>query len=146
MPRNANALDARQIQTAVWAWQALGSPTQLDTSRATQPGTSTAFSERHQVVFLGANAFPGSTPDANSRLSVLSCLAHELAHVERYAAGYRRPFQLPDLLLDEAETSIRASFMSPLSHRDREDLVEDARDRLDGWLRFTLSQERSNED
>jgi hypothetical protein len=41
---------------------------------------------------------------------------------------------LPDVLLDEAETSLRASFTSPLSPKDREDLVEDARDRLIQWL------------
>jgi hypothetical protein len=41
---------------------------------------------------------------------------------------------LPDVLLDEAETSLRASFTSLLSPKDREDLVEDARDRLIQWL------------
>ena len=38
------------------------------------------------------------------------------------------------MLLDEAETSLRASFTSILSPKDREDLVEDARDRLIQWL------------
>jgi hypothetical protein len=38
------------------------------------------------------------------------------------------------VLLDEAETSPRASFTSILSPKDREDLVEDARDRLIQWL------------
>jgi hypothetical protein len=38
------------------------------------------------------------------------------------------------VLLDEAETSRRASFTSILSPKDREDLVEDARDRLIQWL------------
>jgi len=48
--------------------------------------------------------------------------------------GYRRPTDLPDVLRDEAETSLRASFTSILSPKDREDLVEDARDRLIQWL------------
>jgi hypothetical protein len=40
----------------------------------------------------------------------------------------------PDVLIDEAETSLRASFASILLMKDREDLVEDARDRLIEWL------------
>ncbi len=67
-------------------------------------------------------------------MSTLACLAHELAHVERFQLGYRRLTALPDVLLDEAETSLRASFTSVVSSKDREDLVEDARDRLIQWL------------
>ena len=40
------------------------------------------------------------------------------------------------MLLDEAETSLRASFTLGLTAKDREDLVEDARDRLIDWLAF----------
>ena len=69
-----------------------------------------------------------------ARLSTLACLAHELAHVERFYLSYRHPTDLPDVLLDEAETSLRASFTSILSPKDHEDLVEDARDRLIQWL------------
>jgi hypothetical protein len=53
---------------------------------------------------------------------------------ERFQLVYRRPTDLPDVLLDEAETSLRASFTSLISPKDREDLVEDARDRLIQWL------------
>ncbi len=67
-------------------------------------------------------------------MSTLACLAHELAHVERFRLGYRRPIDLPDVLLDEAEASLRASFTSILRPKNREDLVEDARDRLIQWL------------
>jgi hypothetical protein len=42
---------------------------------------------------------------------------HEFAHAERFQMGYRRPTDLPDVLLDEAETSLRASFTSLLSQR-----------------------------
>ena len=85
-------------------------------------------------MFLGADALPGDGLDANARLSTLACLAHEFAHAERFQMGYRRPADLPDVLLDEAETSLRASFTSLLSAKDREDLVEDARDRVIQWL------------
>ena len=58
-----------------------------------------------------------------------------MAHCERFDAGYNRLVQPNvDHLLDEAETSIRASYHVALSSKDREDLVEDARDRLVIWL------------
>ncbi len=93
-----------------------------------------AGTEGRHIVMLGADAYPGSGTSANSRMSILACLAHELAHMERSEAGYRRPFDAPDSFIDEAETSLRASFTSVLSPKDREDLVEDARDRLIDWL------------
>lgn len=40
----------------------------------------------------------------------------------------------PDTLIDEAETSLDASFHLELGSKDREDLREDARDRLNDWL------------
>jgi hypothetical protein len=52
----------------------------------------------------------------------------------RAEMGFRRPLALPDAHLDEAEASIFASFINPVTRRDREDLVEDARDRLIAWL------------
>jgi hypothetical protein len=67
-------------------------------------------------------------------MSLVSCLAHELAHAERYDLGFRRPHELPDVLLDEAETSLHASFMNGLGPAEREDLVEDALDRLNQWF------------
>jgi len=67
-------------------------------------------------------------------MSILACLAHELAHAQRLEMGFQRPFTLPHSLIDEAETSLHASFMSVLSAKDREDLIADARDRLTQWL------------
>ena len=85
-------------------------------------------------MYLGANALPHETAvTANARLSLLACLAHEYAHAERHSLRYERPKVLPDMLLDEAETSIHASFHPVLRRKDREDLVEDARDRLIKW-------------
>jgi hypothetical protein len=95
-------------------------------------------------VLLGADALPGDGVDANAWLSTLACLAHELAHAERSQLGYRRPMDLPDVLLDEAEASLRASFTSILSPKDRGDLVEDARDRLIQWL--ALRQQEGESD
>jgi len=108
----------------------------------TAPGrvsTSIAIS-----LILGADAYAGEGVDANSRMSTLACLAHELAHVERYRAEHRRPVDLPDALIDEAETSLRAALTSVLSGKDREDLVEDARDRLIHWL--ALRQEEHDDE
>ena len=67
-------------------------------------------------------------------MSMMACLAHELAHVLRFEMGFNRPFSPPDSYLDEAETSIFASFIGGVNVRDREDLVEDARDRVTDWL------------
>jgi hypothetical protein len=97
-------------------------------------------------VYLGADVDPGIGIDANSRMSVFACLAHELAHVERFQAGYRRPVELPDVLIDEAEASLRASFTSILGPKDREDLVEDARDRLIDWLAAVHEKKGENDE
>jgi len=107
---------------------------ELIISEASGHSSKTRFNENRKVVILGADAYPGYGTDANSRMSVLACLAHELAHAERFQLGYQRPSNLPDMLIDEAETSIHASFVSALSKRDRMDLIEDARDRINSWI------------
>ena len=125
-----------QIDRCHTIWQVLcgGVPRALDVSEAHRHGSRTRFVEERAVVILGADVVPGTGPTPNARMSMLACLAHELAHADRYDLGYRRPSDLPDMLLDEAETSLHASFVSVLSRRDREDLVEDARERLSDWL------------
>lgn len=57
---------------------------------------------------------------------------------------FRRPFTPPDMYLDEAETSIHASFLDRISPRDHEDLVEDARDRLFDWLAYPREGRNAN--
>jgi hypothetical protein len=114
----------------------------LDTRYAGRHGSQTKFNEGKGVVFLGANAYSGRGADANARMSMLACLAHELAHHERHMLKYGRPTGEPESLLDEAETSLRASFMPPLSEADRLDLVEDARDRLNRFLAIQFSKRR----
>ena len=94
----------------------------------------THFSERDSKVYLGADVKPGNGIEANSRMSILACLAHELAHVQRFDREFRRSITLPDCLIDEAETSLHASFHPVLNRKDREDLIEDARDRLNQWF------------
>jgi len=134
--RNQAGLTDTQIEYCLEVWEILRGdiPIALDISEARQNFSRTRFNEDQNTVFLGADAFPGDGVDANSRMSTLACLAHELAHVERFRLGYRRPTGLPDVLLDEAETSLRAAFTSILRKKNREDLVEDARDRLIQWL------------
>jgi len=134
--RNRIGLTEKQIAYCIEAWAALcaDQPIRLVTSEAVHYGSRSHFNEARGMVLLGADVLPGSGVDANDRLSTLACLAHELAHVERFLLGYRRPLDLPDVLLDEAETSLRAAFTSILGPKDREDLVEDARDRLIQWL------------
>jgi hypothetical protein len=134
--RNQRGLTEKQIAYCAEVWAALCADQliALETSEAIQYASRTRFNEVQNVVFLGADAWPGDGVDANARLSTLACLAHEFAHAERFQMGYRRPTGLPDVLLDEAETSLRASCTSLLGPKDREDLVEDARDRVIQWL------------
>jgi hypothetical protein len=134
--RNQAGLTDTQIEYCVEVWEILraGQPIMIKVSEARQNFSRTRFNESQNKVILGADAFPGAGVDANSRMSTLACLAHELAHAERFQLGYGRPAELPDVLLDEAETSLRAAFTSLLRKKNREDLVEDARDRLIQWL------------
>lgn len=136
--RNQPGLDTAQINYCLQAWEFLcgDNPRPLDISQAHGYGSRTRFYEQTGTVILGADAHPGVGMSANSRLSVLACLAHEIAHGERFEMGYDRPFSPPDSYVDEAETSLRASFTSVLGLRDREDLIEDAKDRLTDWLAY----------
>lgn len=147
--RNQTGLTERQIAHCVEVWTLLEAApqTELDTSEASENLSRTRFNEEQNKVFWGADAFPGEGGDANSRMLTLACLAHELAHAERFQLGYRRPTDLPDVLIDEAETSLRASFTPMLRKKDREDLVEDARDRLVQWIALQNQEgERNDED
>ncbi len=143
--RNTAALTPRQIEYCQHAWHIItngGLPTPLDVSRATVPFSYTGYRESDRTVYLGANAYPESGAlAANARLSMLACLVHEYAHAERHHLGFARPHELPDVLLDEAETSIHASFHTVLRSKAREDLVEDARDRLNKWLEFSAHRQ-----
>jgi hypothetical protein len=87
---------------------------------------------------LGANVLPTlGAVFATARMSMMACLAHELAHAERHALGFARPSALPHVLLDEAETSLHAAFFEAIEPRDREDLVDSASERLLKWLQVS---------
>ena len=91
--RNQAGLTDKQIEYCVEVWEVLRADRQiaLDISEASQNFSRTRFNEDQHTVFLGADAFPGDGVDANARMSTLACLAHELAHAERFQLGYRRP-------------------------------------------------------
>ena len=134
--RNRNGLTDRQIEYCIEAGQVLCGDEDriLITDEANINSYRTRFVEDRNVVYLGADAYPGNNSSANSRMSVLACLAHELSHMQRFDREYRRPLDMPYILIDEAETSLNASFHIALGSKDREDLIEDARDRLIEWL------------
>jgi hypothetical protein len=134
--RNTIGLTERQIQSCLSAWQFLcgKNPRPLDVSEASRHWSRTRYDEERGIVILGADVYRGTGATANARMSILACLAHELAHALRKELGFNRPIIPPDSFLDEAETSIFAAFESILTDVDRFDLVEDARDRVFDWL------------
>ena len=146
--RNTTGLTEQEVEKCRAAWSVVcgTSSIELDSSSAQDNCSRTRFQEDEEKVYLGADAYPGDGSNANSRMSTLACLAHELAHAVRFHNKYRRPVVLPDVLIDEAETSLNASFNSVLNAKDREDLVEDARDRLIRWLaiRFEKGEENAS--
>lgn len=151
--RNKDGLTESQIEYCQEAWTLLcgNERIRLDDSEAQTYGSRTRFVEGSNKVILGADAWPAESGPARSRLSVLACLAHEWAHAKRYKMGFDRPVfheaipleNQPEVLVDEAETSLHASFhTSVLRPKDVEDLIEDARDLLDEWLRIALVRRR----
>jgi len=107
---------------------------QLDVSNAHKDNSRTTFSSQTNTIKIGADALPGSNKTcANSRMSVLACLCHELSHAHRYHMGFRRPYEGDTMHLDEAETSIHASYIPELHYNDRYDLIEDSILRLNDW-------------
>lgn len=139
--RNEQGLTERQIEHCRAAWAVLSATrpgVTLDTGRARESCSLTGYSEASRTVYLGANVFPNlGSVFATARMSMMACLAHELAHAERHALGFARPAFLPDVLLDEAEASLHASFHEAVRPRDRKDLVESAHERILRWLDLT---------
>jgi len=130
--RNEHGLNTRQIESCKRAWEVLcgDDPVELDTSRAHLHSTETKWDELEKKVHLGANVIPGNGCEANCRLSMLACLAHELAHARRSRLSIQRGFDKASRLVDEAETSLSASEEVILSENDRHDLIEDAHVRI----------------
>lgn len=118
---------------------------ELVTSQAARSGSRTRFNQTANLVYLGADAIPGSGIHARSRMSEVACLAHELAHAQRFRMGIDRPIEQPDVFLDEAEASLHAAFMQRIGLLDRQNLVEDARFQIAEWQKFAENQENENE-
>ena len=146
--RNKLALTEYQMKKCGLAWEVLGGSgwVELDVGRATAHCSLTCYNEGDRTVYLGADAYPGSGTEANSRMSMLACLAHELSHAQRHQKKYQRPRKLPDCLIDEAEASLNGSFNRALSETDRRDLIEDGRDRLNIWLQMNIDGGDHHED
>jgi len=88
--RNNEGLTRSQIARCQATWEVIceGKTIPLDISQGHVPGSKTRFNEDKNLVYLGADSYPGHAADANSRMSVLACLAHERAHFERFQDGY----------------------------------------------------------
>ena len=145
--RNQEGLTDREIERCEQIWEVLGGNEccSLDVSQASSSGSRTRFNQPQNVVFLGADVMPGRGTDARSRMSELACLAHELAYAQRYEKHYDRPDTEILNAIDEAETSLHASFMQPLSTKDRYDLRDDAREQITRGLTISVSQEANHE-
>ena len=143
--RNREGLSDRDVENCQQVWVLLGGDVvcPLDVSSCRESGSKTAFVQAgFAYVRLGADVLPDrriNIPDvavlARTWLSLTACLAHELAHAERYLMyKFDRTIESPDHFLDEAETSIHASHNSFIEETDRHILIEDARDCLQQWL------------
>ena len=141
--RNQRGLSQSKIENcrAIWDYLDGNQVCLLIVSEAAAHGSRTRFSQGANAVYLGADVEPGIGTEARVRMSEVSCLAHELAHADRYRMGFNRTTDQPDVLLDEAETSLHASFITPLTAKEREDLVEDARTQIAAWQRATAYKE-----
>ena len=96
--RNQVGLTAREIAYCLSAWDVLcgENKRRLVITAAHNHSSRTRFNELDGLVYLGADVKPGIGIEANSRLSILACLAHEMAHVERFEAQLQRPIEFPE--------------------------------------------------
>lgn len=138
--RNQRGLSESKIENcrAIWDYLDGNQVCLLIVSEAAAHGSRTRFNQAANAVYLGADVEPGVGTEARVRMSEVSCLAHELAHADRYRMGLNRTTNQPDVLLDEAETSLHASFMEALNVKERQDLVEDARTQIAAWQQQTV--------
>jgi hypothetical protein len=144
--RNKQGLTEREIARCEQIWVLLDGNgcCGMVTSEAHLSGSRTRFSQTVNLVYLGADALPSSGVHARSRMSEVACLAHELAHAQRFRMGIDRPVEQPAVFLDEAEASLHASFMQRIGFLDRRDLVEDARFQIAEWQKADEDQEEAN--
>ncbi|MBI4806995.1 MAG: hypothetical protein HY795_17405 [Desulfovibrio sp.] len=125
--RNVRALTAGQIKESKSAWKILGGERRkikLILKNARQDNSKTTYNPARRCVNLGADAFPSSTPSCHfSGMSLLACLAHELAHAERHKVGIKRPFEGDGSYIEEVEASLHASLSPALAEHDRLNLI-----------------------
>lgn len=86
--------------------------------------------EKFHYLVIGTDAYPikGNNNSANERITVRGCMAHEvIGHYEAWKKGTTQS----NLILEEAQASIRAAkFGIDLTDEERQDLMQDAMDRL----------------
>ncbi len=103
---------------------------------------NTGYMALMDVLYINTDIMPGTLGTANSRLGWQAAIAHELEG-HRYAALNGKTFYDPNIsvqandLLEEIQASVRASkHGKKLSHLDREDLLQDAIERLETHKHF----------
>ncbi len=87
----------------------------------------TRYDYTKKVVYVGTDVLPLPSSMCllpHSQLSILACLAHELAHAERHRMGIDRPFIGVGALIEEAEACLHAAFYPALSEEDRNTLYK----------------------
>ncbi len=130
--RNEQPLTGEQIEEVTQAMRRQGYRGDIMYSEH----SNTAFhgsteGEAYHYVVIGTDAYPNARmgKSANERISANGCAAHEIVgHYETWKKGTA----LDDIVLDEAQASIRASkFGVGLSDAERTDLMADAMERLE---------------
>lgn len=90
----------------------------------------TVEGEKFHYLVIGTDAYPieGNNNSANERITVRGCMAHEvIGHYEAWKKGTTQN----NMILEEAQASIRAAkFGIDLTDEERQDLMQDAMDRL----------------
>ena len=125
--RNQNSLTEKQINNCIDYAVELGMPRERIAYRDTY---WTGYNPDYDILLIGTDAYPNpKSQTANGRLSYKAAIAHEvIGHRETSMRGTSRDKDDP---MDEAQASIRAARFSPgLLKKDRELLIQDARDRL----------------
>ncbi|MDR2869451.1 MAG: hypothetical protein LBV04_03280 [Deferribacteraceae bacterium] len=132
--RNTQALSQAQIDYCETVWDVLKEGhdfIRLDCTRASQPASLTSYKPDDKTIYVGANVFPAiNTTDPHASLSVLACLAHELAHAERDKLCIRRNMQGIEYYIEEVEACLHASCYLVLNDYDRQQLYLCASDIL----------------
>ncbi|MBR0380835.1 MAG: minor capsid protein [Eubacterium sp.] len=125
--RNQDSLTEKQINNCIDYAVELGMPRERIAYRDTY---WTGYNPDYDILLIGTDAYPNpKSQTANGRLSYKAAIAHEvIGHRETSMRGTSRDKDDP---MDEAQASIRAARFSPgLLKKDRELLIQDARDRL----------------